>query len=334
MENIKIEKAIVHILDTDINMPVLSDELLALDNTVQEFLIRHIDKSLEDAEMKPGRFQGENNEMEALIKNSLEGDFIGMSQNIAQRIFNMAYSNVAIPAADLLVCIVQCDEKSYLGILKFNYKESYIHFYSSDGERKMIHILQQKTTLPNAKQKLEEFAFVDLKNYAVLIKEKKYEINGAKEFYLSTNVFRVSSELSPKEKYTIVEKSAQKVVKEYYNGDVQKLSQIKNAIKTSIQEEGHINIDRVSEEVFLRDSSSKQLYQEEVEKKGVVDKCVNVPNTLEKKINKKQKLSTDSGIEISFPTEYLDNAQKIEFLQNPDGSMSILIKSINELKSN
>ena len=40
----------------------------------------------------------------------------------------------------------------------------------------------------------------------------------------------------------------------------------------------------------------------------------------------------DNGIEIKIPIEYLSSIEKIEFLNNPDGSLSILLKDIRDIE--
>lgn len=45
----------------------------------------------------------------------------------------------------------------------------------------------------------------------------------------------------------------------------------------------------------------------------------------------KQKLKTDSGIEINFPAHFYGNPDVMEFINNPDGTISILIKNIGKV---
>ena len=53
----------------------------------------------------------------------------------------------------------------------------------------------------------------------------------------------------------------------------------------------------------------------------------------EKTIKKfeKQRITTDSGIEITIPMEEYRNPDKVEFITNPDGTISVLIKNIGKL---
>ena len=47
----------------------------------------------------------------------------------------------------------------------------------------------------------------------------------------------------------------------------------------------------------------------------------------------KQKLTTDTGIEITIPMEEYRNPDHVEFITNMDGTISVLIKNIGLLNS-
>ena len=43
------------------------------------------------------------------------------------------------------------------------------------------------------------------------------------------------------------------------------------------------------------------------------------------------KIRTDTGIEITFPSEYIENTDFIQFINNPDGTLSIELKNIGKI---
>ena len=54
---VSINKAILHVLDTNANIPVLSDMLLNMSMTVKEYIEKHVDRSLKDPEIKRTHFR-------------------------------------------------------------------------------------------------------------------------------------------------------------------------------------------------------------------------------------------------------------------------------------
>lgn len=334
MNDIIIDKAILHILDTSIDAPVLADKLMNFSQQANEFLMTHIARAMEDGDIKKGGFKTavDNFDTEGFkyaISNLEPSNFIIVSQQLAQNIFDLAVANPGIPAADVLMCHFKYDNGIYFGILKFNYKQSYIHHFAMVGDEKETGIVQQNATIANENQKLDEFAFIRLDDFSVMLKEKKYEINGAKEFYLSSRILNVTTDLSPKTKVKIVEKAAEKVIKEYYGDDPLKISQLKTELKTCVDESSVVEIDRITNSVFDGNFSAQQRYKDEVAQKGISARAFEVTSEIEKTVARKQKITTDTGIEISLPVDYLENQKKIEFIMNEDGTMSILIKAVN-----
>lgn len=333
MSGIIIDKAILHILDTSIEAPVLADKLMAFSPQADEFLRTHLLKSMEDGDVKKGYFidseEFDTEGFKTAVSNPDPNNFVALSKQLASNIFALAVSNPAIPAADVLMCHFQYGPERYFGILKFNYKQSYIHQFTMNDEAKETGIIKQSTTIANENQKLEEFAFIKLDDFSILIKEKKYEINGTKEFYLSSKILNATTDLSPRSKVKIVEKAAEKVIKEYYGEDPLKVSQLKTELKSCVDQDRIIEIDRITNAVFENNFSAQQRYKEEVANKGVSAPRFEVPDEIEKTVSRKQKITTDSGIEISLPIDYLENQKKIEFIMNEDGTMSILIKAVN-----
>lgn len=45
----------------------------------------------------------------------------------------------------------------------------------------------------------------------------------------------------------------------------------------------------------------------------------------------KDKIKTDTGIEITIPSDFFDNSEYIEFINNPNGTISISIKNVGKI---
>ncbi len=62
-----------------------------------------------------------------------------------------------------------------------------------------------------------------------------------------------------------------------------------------------------------------------------VDVTANAP-IFEKKYQK-QKLKLDNGIEITVPVELLKNKDVIEFINQEDGSLEVVLRNIDSIKN-
>lgn len=329
--DIFIRKMIVHILDQNLGMPVLSDTEHQLNDDIKDFMSKHIAKLFNDYDLKNAFFINHEN----VVKKSCEKlvnqvqQFSEMTRDIAQYIYQVINNHSSISSADLVCCLFEFKNIKYLGILKFNYKPSYIHHVEENSEGRVNSIIKQKTALPNENQKLEESMLINLTDYSISIKEKKFEIDGEKQFYISTKILECTSDISEREKVDLLNKSTKKFVKQYYNEDVLKMADIKNVFAKSVEEKSEINLNEIADRVFKEDQEMKDIYIEEVKKGGLNEGAININENLEKRVNRKQRLITDNGIEIKLPLEYMKRREKVEFISNQDGTLSILIKNIS-----
>jgi len=334
-EDIKIiiKKAALHILDTNLDIPVLSNDELEIEDDISDFLENHIIKALKDNNLKKAEFAEEENRFK-LMCSALQqniNNFLTISQDIAGLFFEFMKKNVDIFPADLLCCIFEIGGVLNLGILKMNYKQNYIHFTRQDDCGNVNTIIKQRTVLPAESQRVDECVFIDLETYGIYLIEKAYEINGEKEYYISKYILNCSSDLSAKDKIKIINKVADKMNRKYFDQDFENISRLKKAIAENFEENNTINIDNVVKDVFKNNPDIQKEYVEEVQKAGIAEKTIEVPQELVVKKYNKQKIKTDTGIEINFPSEYYDNTEKLEFINNPDGTISILIKNVTRI---
>lgn len=334
ISEINIEKIILHILDPSIGLPVLSEEEHPFSGEIIEFIKSHIEKIFNDVNVKKSSFIKKNNQMKNLCMEISNNNnlFIEKTREFSQMMYNLLSQNVDIPPCDLICSLFKGDDKSYLGFFIFNYKTSYIHYVEELESGRLNTVIKQSTTLANINQKINQFFIVDLEDFSIFLKEKKYEINGEKDYYISKYLLKSVDSLSEKAKMDIVNKVSKKIVKDYYADDVTKLAEIKTAMVESVEETNSIDVDSVKTKVFKNSPDIQKIYDEEIEKKGLTDKSIPVNEILSKKIPKTQKLVTNDGIEIKIPIELLTGDEKIEFLNNSDGTISLLLKDIGSLQ--
>ncbi len=332
MEEITIERAVLHILDTGIGAPVLSDRALPLDEST-DFFKRHIEKLAEDSEMKECVFEDGGNPVRDLIGGMNEENFISVTQQLAASLYEIMVTSAEIPAADVLFAVFRSESDRFLGIVKFNYKEAYTHKLESIEGKTAATVIKYKALLANESQKVDECIFTSLNSLKIKMKEKKYEIDGRKDYYLSPLFLRTKPARSYKEQLRLVEKSAEKVVKKYYAGDSLKQAEVTMAIKNNVDRNMEIDIDDLGKEVFHDSPDMQTQYKQELTQKGFTEKKIKINQQIYHELEKSHRIVTDLGIRMEIPSDLMKNKEKVEFIVNQDGTMSILIKNINEVKS-
>lgn len=332
--NISIKKFIVHILDSNLEIPVLSDLEQEPSPEIVEFMEKHISKVLLDDAVKNARFLDEESQDIFKISCLLNEEklFLDFSKELSQRMFDILKKNPHIEACDLIFCQFYIEEVPHFGIFKFNYKDSFIHFIENTDENRINYIVKQKTTIASPSQKVDECAIIDISTFDLKVLEKKYEIDGEKDYYFSKLFLNASSRPSIKEKVKTFEKASNKFKKEFLDEDITKSIKIKDAITQSIDDTGAIDIEYVAEKAFDKGSQLKEIFVDYVRESGVYEDSIEVSEKASKTFSK-QKIKTDNGIEITLPTSDCSNSDIIEFMTNEDGTISMLIKNVKIIKS-
>jgi len=86
----------------------------------------------------------------------------------------------------------------------------------------------------------------------------------------------------------------------------------------------------VIDKIFKEHPQMKEEVQEKLEKYNLTEATIEPQNPLTTKKFTKQHLMTDTGIELKIPMEEYNNK---EFITNPDGTISVLIKNIGSIES-
>ena len=262
--------------------------------------------------------------------------FIEITQKIAGELYTIMNQNIDIPAADLLAVEYRVEKHRYLALLKMNYKTSYTHMTNSDPWGNNNDIIMQKAILPGETQKLSEAALIDLEapQYVRLV-EKKYDVNGVKTNYFSKLFLKCSGALSSKTKLAIVNKAVEEVQKKYFNESEQfeVRMETKSILNEEFTQQGGFEVPVVIDKIFKEHPEMKEEVQEKLEKYNLKEATVEPQNPNTTKKFTKQHLMTDTGIELKIPMEEYNNKDRIEFITNPDGTISVLIKNIGSIES-
>ncbi len=336
-EDIRIKNVIVHILDSTIGMPVLSDTQLEYGSEVADFLKEHIAKIGSGDDAKECRFYEKESEIFHILEEYADDDFVAISKDIASILYEIMNSNIDIPPADLMVVRFRWDDREYLALLKMNYKSQYTHrtMAIEDGGGNSNEIIRHKSILPSESQRLSEAAIICLEDLSLRVIEKKYEVNGEKTNYFSYLFLKCSAHLSHKSKLSIVSKAVESVQREGFDETqcFEKQMRAKSIIQEEIEEKGGFVVEELADRIFDQEPELKIAFQDKMEKYDMVKEEIQPQseNTVRKYMS--QHLYTDTGIEIKIPMEQYKNPGSVEFITNPDGTVSVLIKNIEHLEA-
>ena len=325
-----IHQAILHVLDTTLDAPVLSGGGMELTAEKTAYLQNHIEKLLASDEIRQCRPLPDS-----AFRNELEHnqDFIDLSCRIAGVLFDYMHAHTTIPGADLAVVDFTRDGEPWLGILKLNYKNGYTHYTEEVGGAPVNSIIQQRACLPTQSGKVEEGALVDLTDYSMRLLEKKYDIDGHKEFYLSTVVFQYTQAEPEKKKLQAIQEAAAQAVKDSYADEPHAEAQVAMLIANQASDnDNKVTVEQVRRQLAEDYPLAAVPFDDYVEKSDVLeptmhDQPVTVTPARIRRMESRS-IHTANGIEVKIPTEMLSEDSAVEFLHDADGSVSLLIKNV------
>ena len=323
-----IHQAILHVLDTTLDAPVLSGGGMELTAEKTAYLQNHIEKLLASDEIRQCRPLPDS-----AFRNELEHnqDFIDLSCRIAGVLFDYMHAHTTIPGADLAVVDFTRDGAPWLGILKLNYKNGYTHYTETVEGAPVNSIIQQRACLPTQSGKVEEGALVNLTDYSMRLLEKKYDIDGHKEFYLSSVVFQYTQAEPEKKKLQAIQEAAAQAVKDAYEDEPHADAQVAMLIANQAADnDNQVSVEQVRQQLAEEDPLAAVPFDDYVEKSEVLEEAAAPVTVTPARIRRMESRSirTANGIEVKIPTELLNSDSELEFLHDPDGSVSLLIKNV------
>ena len=323
-----IHQAILHVLDTTLDAPVLSGGGMELTAEKTAYLQNHIEKLLASDEIRQCRPLPDS-----AFRNELEHnqDFIDLSCRIAGVLFDYMHAHTTIPGADLAVVDFTRDGAPWLGILKLNYKNGYTHYTETVEGATVNSIIQQRACLPTHSGKVEEGALVNLTDYSMRLLEKKYDIDGHKEFYLSSVVFQYTQAEPEKKKLQAIQEAAAQAVKDAYEDEPHADAQVAMLIANQAADnDNQVSVEQVRQQLAEEYPLAAVPFDDYVEKSEVLEEAAAPVTVTPARIRRMESRSirTANGIEVKIPTELLNSDSELECLHDPDGSVSLLIKNV------
>ncbi len=322
MLDIKIKEATISILDTGISMPVISTEVLELTPEIEEYI-----------EVQVERLHGSDDSKKCTLDQGLsqfQSDGINnqeMYNNIASKFFRIMEQNIDIPIGDLIMGKAIIGEDAAFFFLKMEYKEGLTHMISHSVQGK-IELVPYKTILPSKSAKATEGFIVFPNTNEALVVEKPYLFDDTKDVYISSRILQTTTEKSAKETISEIMKTVKTVNKSMPIGRELGVEKVNTVLHNTMKDDLSLDIEKVSEAFYPEDVRAKTEFVEILKDKEIDQELV-IPVS-EKTVKKFEKklVKTYGGVEIKIPAHVYANTDEVEFINNPNGTVSVLIKNV------
>jgi hypothetical protein len=336
IREISINEAVIHILDSNTDEPVLNEFRLELNEELYKFILRHVERCFRDEELKYAVFNPERGIVKEISQEYLSGDndFLEVSKELARQLFILMKSNVNIPSCDLMVVSVSTEFGPMLGIIKMDYVRNYTHKIDFIEDKIGINIVPQTAGLPAGGQKIQKCAFIkplrQEQNFHLMVIDKVTKGKENEEYgsnYFISSFLGCSIVTNERDMTKNFLKAAETWTRSNVNGDADKAEVIRTTIKQRLKEDDELNVRELSENLFKESEASKQNFMEFIASQGVEESVAIDKEWIEKKL-KRVRLKIDKEIDLYINEDTYHDPHKFEIVRNGDGSINMIIKHV------
>lgn len=331
----QVNKAVLQIFDFTSSLAVYSEnELQVGEEHIQNYLQAHVDKAFRDPGARTGYIREESHIGQQLASYAAgETSLVALSKAMGEQLFNYMKQATEPVVMDGIFCEAAGDAGNYLCLLLCQAHDAYTHqLFSEDDGTLTTELVEHRTVLPMPTQKIRSFFAVNLENHSVRVFEPKGEYDGEVVYILSDKLLDIGTNQSSRDTVRKVKNIVNRVATAHESDGVAEMAKAKEIIAKNAEVSDTLDPVAVIEDVF-----SSNPIQQEAAKKELAEADMMRPLPVNREFAGKQgrqhKIKTDTGIEISFPVEYMKNRDFIEIVTNPDGTLRIELKNINKISN-
>ncbi len=225
----------------------------------------------------------------------------------------------------------------YLAIFLLPRRQIFIHSMYGEGGRSFSQVLSSDAALPNPTAKIDSYCVLNCRDLeTVVYRDKERTIAGTPSLIIPDGLLTCSHGASSKEVIDAVSEVIQEIAVEKGINPTLAVSKAKAYVTESAEEDQVFDPVDVGRAVFEDEPQYAEVYEERIEKKKQVEPIpeqVAIKKSQATRMTRNQKIKTDTGIEIVFPTEYAKDTDYIEFVTNPDGTLSIQVKNVTSIEN-
>ncbi len=329
---ISIDNAILHILDAVSGVTVFSDKELDPDESSFGFISKHIEKAYPDPGLRYGSFK-DNSGFAVRLKGYLKGEegLAEFSAFIGSRIYDAVYGSDKPESYDVIVCDCTVDSQRIIGVLMCANKAGFTHrVEQADGAVKNG-ITNYYSILPPVTQKISECAFVNADDFSIRFSGKKRKIDGETADPMADMILECDYDLSNRESFSKIQKIIRGVSDENKADATNAVIRMREYVKDAVSRaEDDMKVEELAETVFSDAPAAKDEFIERAAEEYVPE-TVKITDFVTKRVSSNVKIITDTGIELSFPAEYYADKERVEIINNADGTISLKLNNIGSI---
>lgn len=344
---LRVANAILHVFDFVAGSQHLSEEPLDLSSRqVRSFVQRHLRKVSSSSESRRGEFAPDSGFARELSGYLTGGrDFVSFSREIAQWFWEELRRTEDLEQVDLLVAdFTDTDaapaaadgenndafdgaEPRRFVVLLLPRRACFAHevFGASNG------ICRHDATLPSPSQKVASYVVVDADTLAVSFHDRVRKVGSEEVMVLPDRFLQCSSEASGHEVIKEVSVIVSDVAEEFGLTPAVEVGRAKASLARAAEQDDAVDPVAVGREIFEDRPEVRARFEERVAAAALpAEAPVRRAAT---RIARNHRIRTDTGIEITFPSDLAEQPGYLDFAKNADGLISITIGNVTSIEN-
>ena len=327
---IKIERAILHILDQHLGAAIYSSEPIDMQEDVEKYLARHLERALKDPVTISDHINP-NSDVANKIKQIKDGlvSFEDYSKHLGSNIFEQLLQTDNMTSIDLVLCTFDQDGEPYIGILEIPNQIGYTHQVTQNGNVVRNDITKHYAILPTTAQKVVAFAAINTETLYCKYADQRRFLDG-KDVFILPQILGCSNSVSQKAAITEVKNILFEVSEKHGKNSSATLSRAKAFLLENSETSNHLDTVELSHVAFPEsDEVAEEFIHHVIERE--IPKCIPIERSYAIREGRKHRIRTDTGIEITIPSDLFNNPEYVEFRSSPNGMISISIRNVGRI---
>lgn len=338
IENAVIDQAILHVLDTGGDAPILAAEVLQIqDEEIYTFIASHIVKSLGDDAAFKAKYIGETAMISRMSKLLNTDSFIEGSVELANRMFDYLTKHKE-PSCDLLVVKFHTGNIDACGVLKLDFQKSYMHELEYQDPSFKVNLVAQEIALPSERQKVLQCAFAKAyqadAEYDLIALNKKRSSDEEEQSRFLKAYLNAQREFDYKDKTKTLKRELERWTQKHLKEDFETAEELRRSLDDKLRYNAVIATEELAEAALSHDGDAKLSLLTKLEQSGIdSEEKFEVDKRYVAKKMKSKTVVTDTGFTIKADYELFDDDGFIQVKRNGDGTVDYIIKGVRHIKS-
>lgn len=341
---LKVDRAILHVFDFDSGSTYLSERPLDLTvRATRSFVQRHLRKISSNAESRHGSFAPDSG-FAAELQRYLAGEreFVEFSTEIAQWFWEELRRAEDLEQCDLLVADFTDTDASdeedvefdgpagrrFFSILLLPRRQAFVHEVAGDAND----IARVDATLPNPSQKVASYVLVDAESGAIDFHDKERAVGGERVSIIPDRFLQCTSEASSHEVIDEVNVIVRDVAEEFGLEPAVEVGRVKAAVARSADVEESFSPAEVGRTVFSERPEVVERFEERVREAKLPEEAP-VRRGVANRLTRSHKIRTDTGVEITFPSELAERPGYLDFSTDAEGRITITVGNVAKIEN-